>query len=389
MSRQLRSYFFDSPTDRLKDQDVPTELTMMHLLDSVAFFIELSDTAQRTKQGLAKTTSDYRVNIRSNADDAGPTPAGATTFVRPAQIPKVLAGSGIIVTTTQRDPSAPTTGEDGRGILDYEIAFDGSSIVIPTNSMELVMDSDPISLNELDTAPTGDYAAINPTRTLVDLTQLNAPGLTYVHEAIGRIAQAYNQLADSYESLTDFIKNDRVEVGEVVLAFTPPSAWGSFWIEPRGQVLSRADYPELFAVFDITYNTGGELSTHFRLPDLSEASYIKGVLSTGTAIKDAGGISGYTLTSANIPQHNHTVNITTSMAGSHNHNFVVRDDGVDGLDNPQGSGGTGNQGTRNTSADGDHTHNVSGSTGNYGSISPTPIPITPKYLAMYLKMKIK
>jgi microcystin-dependent protein len=39
------------------------------------------------------------------------------------------------------------------------------------------------------------------------------------------------------------------------------------WLKCVGAVLLRASYPKLFAVIGTTYNTGGELSTQFRLPD--------------------------------------------------------------------------------------------------------------------------
>ena len=38
------------------------------------------------------------------------------------------------------------------------------------------------------------------------------------------------------------------------------------WLECNGQVVLRADYPDLFAAIGTTYNTGGELGTEFRLP---------------------------------------------------------------------------------------------------------------------------
>lgn len=39
------------------------------------------------------------------------------------------------------------------------------------------------------------------------------------------------------------------------------------WLLCAGQLLNRADYPDLFAVVGIQYNLGGEPSTLFRLPD--------------------------------------------------------------------------------------------------------------------------
>ncbi|MCW5666464.1 MAG: tail fiber protein [Piscinibacter sp.] len=44
----------------------------------------------------------------------------------------------------------------------------------------------------------------------------------------------------------------------------PPAGW----LEARGQVISRTTYARLFAAIGTRFNSGGEGSTNFRLPDL-------------------------------------------------------------------------------------------------------------------------
>lgn len=348
----------------------------------MAFFVELSDRAQMSKQGLSKTTTDERVNNRDNRDTAGATPAGSTTFVRPAQVPKVLAGTGIIITQEQRVVGAPTTGDDGRGILDYRIAFDTSSVVVPQDTMELPMNSDPIVLNEIEAGTTGNVPTFNPTRTIVDLTTINSP-TTYVHEAIARLAQAFNEIADLIDGsggvgangLMPFLERDRVEVGDVVLAVTDPTSWTPHWMEPRGQVVSQASYPALYARIGGSYNTGGEGAGNFRLPNLSTGDnpYLRAFPSVGGNINTTGGNSAYSLTAANIPQHSHTVNIDTTMAGTHSHTYGVQENSSSGPNQPQGGDGTGTLTNRLTDGAGNHQHNVNGNTGDYGAATVTPI----------------
>lgn len=60
-----------------------------------------------------------------------------------------------------------------------------------------------------------------------------------------------------------------------VLAYAGSTAPAGF-LFCHGQVVARADHPNLFAVIGTTYNTGGETSAQFRLPDL-RAEFIRGL----------------------------------------------------------------------------------------------------------------
>lgn len=136
----------------------------------------------------------------------------------------------------------------------------------------------------------------------------------------------------------------------------------SGWLKSTGAVLLRNAYPKLFAVIGTTYNTGGELSTQFRLPDW------RGVFPR--FLDDGRGIdSGRTL--GNMPQasqnlaHGHSG--STDPAGEHRHNMVfLRDRGgtvetgnaVYGDENYFGTS------TQATTAAGNHAHAVTiGSSG--------------------------
>ena len=98
------------------------------------------------------------------------------------------------------------------------------------------------------------------------------------------------------------------------------------------QVLVRATYPALFALFGTTYNTGGELATEFRLPDGrgrvlvgmdSMGGTDAGRISTANALGTAGGTETVTLALTDLPAHTHTINhghastfAVTAMSGS-------------------------------------------------------------------------
>ncbi len=105
-------------------------------------------------------------------------------------------------------------------------------------------------------------------------------------------------------------------------------------------------------------------------------------------VSSEGGSNTAALNVNNIPSHSHSVNINTSSAGNHNHSSTTRQCmGGTNQNNytvmrPYGwsAGPDGSQiGTDTT---GNHTHNVSGNTGNTGS--GESFSIMPPYLAVYI-----
>lgn len=149
-----------------------------------------------------------------------------------------------------------------------------------------------------------------------------------------------------------------------------------------GTLYGTALYPLLFA--DISYTFGGA-GLFFRVPNI-QGRTVAGLESStslltaqidGTTIGSTGGSEDFTLAEANMPAHDHSVNITTDSDGSHTH--LIANDGT--ANNPPsssnhlGTGGTNYdlEGTNSapdvleTSTAGAHTHNVTGNTGTAGS----------------------
>lgn len=106
----------------------------------------------------------------------------------------------------------------------------------------------------------------------------------------------------------------------------------SGYLLPIGQVVSRTTYAALFTLYGVTFNTGGELGTEFRMPDLRGRVLVgldnlggtdAGRLSIANAIGTTGGTETVTLLLSDLPAHTHTINhghattfAVASMAGS-------------------------------------------------------------------------
>lgn len=119
-------------------------------------------------------------------------------------------------------------------------------------------------------------------------------------------------------------------------------------------------------------------------PDLTN-KFIKGGTSAGTT----GGNATITLTTANLPSHSHTYNISSSStgsAGSHTHSVTSSSTTI-----TQGEGTTASVvgGVGNTSSDGSHTHSISTSSTSTSSVgSGTAFNIEPPYYTLIYIMRI-
>lgn len=376
MSTQLRAYFFDpSLLDRFKNGDIPTEEVFRHLSDSVAFFKELSDTAQRSKGGLVKTTPDSKVNNRDGSDVIGISPGGYKTFVQPQQVFRVIAGSNVTITDVPRT----MTGADDSGeyIIDKQINVTlPAPPTVPTELSELTISAG-ITLDSL----TGVFP--------YSVTPGSIAGGTVAEVALSAVAAEVNNLVAKTNDIADALyaeQLDKVGTWEMTLETPVANAWGTKYLEPIGQSLLIANYPELFAKIGYVYGGGG---ASFALPNMANGSYLRGVLSPSVSLGTMTGISDYSLTVANIPQHDHAFSGNTNTDGGHFHEADVYNDDAGNNGFFDGNGGSTPFQQAETNVGGTHSHAFSGTTDPYGTAVVTPIPMTPRAINTYIKMRVK
>jgi len=161
------------------------------------------------------------------------------------------------------------------------------------------------------------------------------------------------------------------------------SAAPTGWLLCYGQAVSRTTYAALFAVLSTTYNTGVVAGTDFCLPDLrgrtvagidnmggTDALRLDIANSSGTVV----GSQYVTLTSANLPTHQHAIDHdhgafnTTGGEGNHTH---YTQGGAFSGSTPYLSGWNTDGAMRESSTAGAHNHsidvpNFTGSSGNGG-----------------------
>ncbi|WP_059395628.1 tail fiber protein [Pseudomonas putida] len=128
------------------------------------------------------------------------------------------------------------------------------------------------------------------------------------------------------------------------------------WLKAVGSVLLRAAYPKLFAKIGTRYNTGGELSNEFRIPDW------RALVPRG--LDDGRGIDpGRTLSNVPQPSQNlaHGHSASASTGGSHSHTMTVNFDRSPTTPGNQifGDEPYYGQGTLTTNPAGSHSHTIS------------------------------
>jgi len=194
------------------------------------------------------------------------------------------------------------------------------------------------------------------------------------------LATQYNNLrADVAEVL-----KSSVPIGTVVMwsgsSINVPTGWKLC----DGTAISRTTYSDLYTIQGNVFGSG-DGSTTFNLPDMRDR-FIVGAGSSYSS-NSTGGSNSHTLTTAEIPSHNHTQNShnhtgssgtsgshshtgTTSTTGAHIHNVYYSYSGGtgsyrrlghatsnSGSDNSALSSGSHNH-TLTTSSGGDHSHTV-------------------------------
>jgi len=388
MALRQRNYFFDpTNTDRFNSQDIPTEQTMSDWCDSVPFIKEITDRAQITRAGIAKTTTDAKINTGDNIDAAGVSPLGFTSFVKPAQIPKILNSPSV---TWNKVPRGGATNTDtGVGIEDWQ-----ATVQFPT---PVNQDADQItSTDDLEISRNDGLicSTITSNSTILPVGTDLQTILTTIQDAIRSITDRIPTLS----LVACRADSGQVELGDVVMSVTSSGSWSDKWLEPNGNEISIATYPDLYALIGFNY---GVPSTpgFFKLPNLvspSEQNYLRARTNTGFLLPSNinGGSVLRTLGDTDIPDHSHTVTGSTTSTGEHTHTFDVWDNGTPNQGKVDGSPGNNGAISFATPSGGSHNHTIEGTTDTYGEVSPDPVwntntNVTPRYTNVYLKMRVK
>lgn len=96
---------------------------------------------------------------------------------------------------------------------------------------------------------------------------------------------------------------------KITACATPPLNW----LLCDGSAISRTHYADLFAAIGTTYGAGNGTTT-FNLPDLRGRTVFGKADSTFTPLGATGGSKTKTLSINEMPSHNHSVNIDTSIS---------------------------------------------------------------------------
>lgn len=148
------------------------------------------------------------------------------------------------------------------------------------------------------------------------------------------------------------------------------------WLLCDGSSVLRATYPALFTAIGTTY--GSADGTHFNLPDLRNRLPMG---AGGTYALGSTGSGSVTLSSGNLPSHNHSLSGSADSAGSHGHSLSgsvgsvgdhSHSDSFGGSRSDLlagGGSGAATSGGGSTGSAGGHSHSMSGSADSGGSHS--------------------
>lgn len=126
------------------------------------------------------------------------------------------------------------------------------------------------------------------------------------------------EAAAGYQDILDALSEPPVGSGAPWYGTSDPP--GGKWMVCDGRVLIRADYPDLFAIIGTIWNTGGETSTQFRIPDTRGRVGVgagQGTNLSNRLVAAQFGFETHTLITSEMPIHTHTTTVGTP--GDHTH----------------------------------------------------------------------
>jgi len=144
------------------------------------------------------------------------------------------------------------------------------------------------------------------------------------------------------------------------------------WVFCDGSTRNGGDaaFSALFAAIGKTYGIGDGSAPSFNVPDLRGRTAIGAGQGTGLSNRALAAMLGIEAITQ-VPNHSHSVSLTTASGGSHIHSVLGKRTSAGSQDTLVGSvGTTGTPGAYDTLAGGAHTHTVSGNTAvNTGGVA--------------------
>ena len=212
-------------------------------------------------------------------------------------------------------------GDDGSGVNAPAYAFDNdadtgmfrnsaNTLGFSTAGVErAIVDANGLTLRSRGDLRLGDDNSSHYIGIQAPATVTSSQQVTFTAPVDGTNGQV---LQTNGSGVLSFATFGSVPAGSVFCfaAQSPPTGY----LECNGQVLARSGtYANLFAAIGTAFNTGGESSSQFRLPDL-RGEFVRGY-DHGRGV-DSGRNVAHNVQGAQFGQHNHSFSATASGSGT-------------------------------------------------------------------------
>jgi len=249
----------------------------------------------------------------------------------------IVSTDGDISLGTTSVSFAQITGSSGGSVAAADVSYAGSSNLSASNVED--------ALDELDS----EKAAASHSHVIGDVTNLQA-------SLDGKASSSHSHIVGDVTGLQTALDGKAssshahdgiTPIGGVIDYFgsTEPSGWKY----PNGQAISRTTYSSLFDLLGTAFGSGDGLTT-FNLPDMRGRVAVMrdasaGVITGTDTLGSTEGDQSVTLTTAQIPSHNHAITVTSATTGI--------------------TASTGNNSANPTVTDSGHSHGPGGSSTNF------------------------
>ena len=249
----------------------------------------------------------------------------------------IVSTDGDISLGTTSVSFAQITGSSGGSVSAADVSYAGSSNLSASNVED--------ALDELDS----EKAAASHSHVIGDVTNLQT-------SLDGKASSSHSHIVGDVTGLQTALDGKAssshahdgiTPIGGVIDYFgsTEPSGWKY----PNGQAISRTTYSSLFDLLGTAFGSGDGLTT-FNLPDMRGRVAVMrdasaGVITGTDTLGSTEGAQSVTLTTAQIPSHNHAITVTSATTGI--------------------TASTGNNSANPTVTDSGHSHGPGGSSTNF------------------------